>query len=692
MMYRVGVDIGGTFTDLVAVESRGGALYSHKTLSTPEAPEVAVLNGLREMLSRLGASLADVETIIHGTTLVTNALIERKGVPTALITTKGFRDVLEFGREQRYDIYDLFLKFPEPLVPRYLRFEVSERISRDGEILVPIDIGDVEAIVPTLVEAGIRSCAIAFLHSYQNPQHERVVADYLRQRLPDLWIATSADVSPEIGEYERMVTAVATAYVGPLVDAYLSRLESSLNEGGFRGQLFLMHSAGGLLAPNVARRFPIRLLESGPAGGALLASHLLKVFNERGLLAFDMGGTTAKTTIISEEGIDVLPVLEVARVHRFKKGSGLPVRTPVVDLIEIGAGGGSIARVDELGLLKVGPISAGANPGPACYGLGGSEPTVTDACVVLGYYDPESFLGGRFALKKRNAEEAIARLAQLLGMSLVDAAWGIYEIVSQNMAGAARVHLIEKGRDPRVFAVLAFGGAGPAHAAYVARIVGAKRVIIPPLAGVASAVGFLVGAPTFDFARSMPSVLSQTRIEDVVRLYEEMETLGVKVLREAGISPEEVRRTRWAEMRLVGQFHQIRVDIPGDLTDEHRFRMTVREKFHAEYRKRYHDVLADHEIMVLTWGLTVRGPAPAVRLTELNHGNATGPVGFRQAFFPGRGFNAVPVYRRSELRPGLTIQGPALVEEPEATTVIPPNDSVFVHPAGHLIISVGSEG
>lgn len=503
MTFRVGMDIGGTFTDLVLLEQAGGKLELHKLLTTPADPAEGALRGLEELLAKRALRLADCTTLVHGTTLVTNAVIERRGAATALLTTRGFRDLLEMGTEQRYDIYDLFLRYPEPLVPRRWRIEVDERLTRDGEVLRE---PDVREQVARLLGQGVEAIAVCFLHSYRRPDHERAVARMVRETFPQLAVSASCEVVPEIREYERTSTTVCNAYVQPLIDRYLRRLERELEARGFRGRFYLMQSSGGLCSPDVARQLPVRLLESGPAGGALVGAYFGRQLGLADLIAFDMGGTTAKVCLVTAGRPELTSEMEAARVHRFKRGSGLPVKTPVLDLIEIGAGGGSIAFANRLGLLQVGPDSAGADPGPACYGFGGDEPTVTDACLALGYLDPVTFLGGEMRLDAGAADRTLEKLGRQLGLD-GRTAWGIYSVVCENMAAAARVHVIEKGHDPRRYPLIAFGGAGPVHAARVARALGTPEVIVPPVSGVASALGFLVAPVSFEFARSLPGEL-----------------------------------------------------------------------------------------------------------------------------------------------------------------------------------------
>ena len=463
---RFGFDIGGTFTDFVLIDEQSGAIRTHKTLTTPHDPALAVLQGWRELVS--AAEAPHVESAIHGTTLFTNALIERKGARTAFLTTRGFRDILEMGKEMRYDIYDLLLVLPEPLVPRRLRLEVEERLNGRGEVVTPLRMPEVEQVAEVLAEADVEAVAICFLHAFTNPEHEQAAGVRLAERLPGLRISMSHEVAPEIREYERMSTTVCNAYVQPLAETYLGQMEVRLRDAGFARELFLMLSSGGVSTLATAVKFPIRLVESGPAAGALAAVFYGELLDEPDLVSFDMGGTTAK--MCHHGGRPAMSDnFEIARVHRFKRGSGLPVRVPTIELIEIGAGGGSIARKDELGLLKVGPDSAGADPGPACYGLGGDQPTVTDADLLLGYLNPEFFLGGRMTLDRSASERAIAGLAAEMNLSALDTAHGIFQVVNENMISATRVHVAERGADPRRLKLMAIGGAGPVHAYEIAR-------------------------------------------------------------------------------------------------------------------------------------------------------------------------------------------------------------------------------
>jgi 5-oxoprolinase (ATP-hydrolysing)/N-methylhydantoinase A len=689
--WRIGFDIGGTFTDFILYDAAEGAVQLHKRLTTPHDPSEAALLGLQELVAMGGIGLAEVGEIIHGTTLVTNAVIERKGAKLGLITTRGFRDVLEMGTEQRYDIYDLFLGFPAPLVPRDLRLEVAERVDRDGRVIEALNEDAARAALRALREAGVEAVGVCFLHAYRNPAHEQVVGRIAREEFPDLSVSLSADVVAEMWEYQRCVTTCANAYVQPLVDRYLKRLEHELAARGFAGALRLMHSAGGLVSPATARALPIRLLESGPAGGGLATALFGELAGKKDVISFDMGGTTAKACMVEDGRVEIAPMLEAGRVHRFSKGSGLPIKAPVIDMIEIGAGGGSIAGIDEVGLLKVGPHSAGSDPGPACYSMGGDKPTVTDANLVLGYYDPGFFLGGRMSLDKPAAERAVESVAGPLGLGVLEAAWGIHKVVVESMASAARVHLVEKGKDPRAYAMVGFGGAGPAHAADVARALGVREVIIPPASGAASALGFLAAPLSFELVRSLP--LEFSKDFDAVRLnvlLAELEAEGRGRLAEAGVAPEQIRVERSADMRLVGQMHDIAVGLPaGEIGPQSL--AEIRANFARIYAARYTSVYEGARMEAINFRLRCVGPAPRLSLTgAVGGGDATKAVkGTRRAWFEG-GWQETRVYDRYALASGDEVRGPAIIEERESTTIVPPGDVVQIDTSLNLRIAIAA--
>ncbi len=693
--YRIGFDIGGTFTDFILLDAERSEIRLHKCLTTPRDPSLGALRGMAELLDAAGLTLGDIDEIIHGTTLVTNALIERTGARLGLITTRGFRDILEIGTEQRYDIYDLFLQFPTPLVPRRHRLEITERMDRDGTPVLPVDLAEVRAAAQRLVGEGVEAVAICFLHAYRNSVHEQQAADAIRANFPDLAISLSSEVVAELWEYQRCTTTCANAYVQPLMASYLRTLERELHLRGFHGQLYLMHSAGGLLSPETARAFPIRMLESGPAGGGLATAFFGAAAGQADVISFDMGGTTAKACLIENGRAAIAPIMEAARVHRFKKGSGLPIKAPVIDMIEIGAGGGSIAAIDEVGLLRVGPRSAGADPGPACYGRGGTEPTVTDANLLLGYYDPAFFLGGRMALDRDAAERALASVGVRLGLSAVDTAWGIHRMVVENMAAVARIHIVEKGRDPRNYAMVGFGGAGPAHAVEVARVLGLRQVLIPPASGAASALGFLAAPLSFEQVRSHPVRLGEAEAATTIEaILAELEAAAREHLAAAGIAAADIVAERSADMRLEGQMHEINVALPDGIITAERI-PDVRAAFAKVYAARYTSVYEGVGVQAISFRVRCRGPLPALSLAEARADAAIGSrhpdtarKGVRAAWFGDR-FVDTPVYDRYALAPGATIAGPAIVEEREATTILLPGDAARVEASGMLAITIG---
>lgn len=691
--WRVGFDIGGTFTDFVLYDAAEGTVTLHKRLTTPHDPSEAALIGLGELLEKRGIGFGEVAEMVHGTTLVTNAVIERKGAELGLITTKGFRDILEMGTEQRYDIYDLFVAFPAPLVSRELRLEVAERIDAGGKVVTPLDEEGVLHAAEALVAAGCEAIALSFLHAYANPAHERRAAGIIRAAFPDISVSVSSDVVAEMGEYQRTVTTCANAYVQPLMVRYLDRLETALAARGFTGALRLMHSAGGLVSLDSARAFPIRLLESGPAGGGLATALFGKAAGRDDVISFDMGGTTAKACMIENGRAEIAPMMEAARVHRFTKGSGLPIKSAVIEMIEIGAGGGSIAAIDEVGLLKVGPQSAGSDPGPACYGMGGLQPTVTDANLVLGYYDPGFFLGGRMSLDLEAARAAMARVAEPLGIGIEAAALGIHKVVVESMAAAARVHLVERGNDPRNYAMVGFGGAGPAHAADVARVMGIGEVIIPPASGAASALGFLAAPLSFEAVRSLRTEFSEGFDAAAVNdLLAGIEAEGRGHLARAGLSEAEITVERSADMRLVGQMHDISVPLPpGPLSAE--ALPEIRAAFHRAYAARYAIPFEEARFEAVNFRVRCAGPTPQLSLSGAAGGAdpAAKVKGSRLAWFES-GAAETKVYDRYALVPGDVIPGPAIIEEHEATTVIAPGDSVSVDGGLNLCIRVGAQG
>ena len=683
-------DVGGTFTDFVVVDlDAGDVVGRHKVLTNAVFPARGVLRGWSSMIED-GLHPETVDFAVHSTTLVTNSIIERKGAVTALVTTQGFRDILELGREQMYDIYDLFAPPPEPLIPRARRLEIAERVTRDGEILSAPSERDIELLASQLREKGVEAIAIAFLHAYRNAANENLVAAGLRERLPGVEVSTSADVAPIAGEYERTSTVAADAFTKPAVASYVAELSDALRDSGVGSGLHLMMSSGEIASAQTASKRPVRLLESGPASGAIAAAFYGSISGHPDILSLDMGGTTAKACVIEDGKPEMAQLLEAARVRRFMKGSGLPIVSPVVDLIEIGAGGGSIARCDELGLLKVGPESAGADPGPACYGLGGDQPTVSDANLALGYLNADYFLGGTIPLDAEAASRAVTNLGNQLGLQPTATAWGIHRIVNENMAAAARVHIIERNRDPRSLALIAFGGAGPAHAIAVARLLGSKKVIFPPGAGVASALGSLVAPVAYSAGRTMLTRLDQTNWSEIARLYEELIREASRELASAGIEGDQITYRKWAEMRLEGQYHEIEVPLPaGDISCDHV--PQIKEAFSAAYSDRYGRMLEGLPIEALQWRLTATGPERAVELRRQSLGaeDASAAIkGTRQVFFDAGEWTETNVYDREMLAPGMRFLGPAIVEEREATCVIHPGDRVRVDEYLSLVVDI----
>jgi N-methylhydantoinase A len=634
---------------------------------------LAVENALRPVLENGSVKAGERGTLIHGTTLVTNALIERKGAPTALLTTAGFRDAVEIGREHRYELYDLNLDLPKPLVPRRLRFDVPERMAADGSVLQPLDEAFVRRLVGELRDKGIKAIGVCYLNSFRNPAHEKRTAKIITEVAPEIRVSLSSEVVAEIREFQRSSTTLANVYVQERVSAYLAQLQARLDKIAFAGSFFVMLSSGGIATRETSARFPVRLLESGPAAGALAAAQAGLLCGHRDLLSFDMGGTTAKLCVIDDGEPLKTHEFEVDRVYRFRKGSGLPVRIPVIDMIEIGAGGGSIARVDTLGLLKVGPESSGADPGPVCYRQGGTEPTVTDADLVLGYLDPKYFLGGRMQLDFDGARNALGRLGEKLRMTPERVAWGIHQIVNENMANAARAHLGERGKDPRRMPMYAFGGAGPVHGYRVAEILRLPALISPFGAGVGSTFGLLAAPLAFDFVRSAYSRLDELDWNFANSLLDEMATEGRKVLESSGLAANLVTYQRTADMRYIGQGHEVSVSLPdGILNAEHL--PWIAAAFEDIYRGLYGRKGPDVPLEVINWRVVASGPRPEMNLKLPREGAKKGKdarKGSRQAYFPEQGgYVETVIYDRYVLDPGVEFAGPAIVEERESTLII----------------------
>ena len=686
-MYRVGIDIGGTFTDLLLVGEDGTAVIG-KTLTTPGDPSLAVENALRPLLENGTIKAGERGTLLHGTTLVTNALIERKGAPTALLTTVGFRDAVEIGREHRYELYDLNLELPKPLVPRHLRFDVPERIAADGSVLQSLDEAFVGRLVAELRDKGIKAIAVSYLNSFRNSAHERRTAEIIAEVAPTIRVSLSSEVVAEIREFQRTSTTLANVYVQERVSDYLAQLQERLDGIGFVGSFFVMLSSGGIATRETAARFPVRLLESGPAAGALAAAQAGILAGHRDVLSFDMGGTTAKLCVIENGQPSKTHEFEVDRVYRFRKGSGLPVRIPVIDMIEIGAGGGSIARVDSLGLLKVGPDSSGADPGPVCYGQGGTEATVTDADLVLGYLDPDYFLGGKMRLDTKRARQALSRLAEPLGMTVEQAAWGVHQIVNENMANAARAHLNERGKDPRRMPMYAFGGAGPVHGYRVAEILRLPALISPFGAGVGSTFGLLAAPLAFDFVRSAYSHLDQQDWRLANQLLDVMAEEGRKILESSGLPAKEIRYQRTADIRYVGQGHEVSVRLPSGVLDEQHVPQITAE-FEETYRGLYGRKGPDVALEIINWRVVASGPRPEMNLQLPRDSSEKRDArkGARRAYFPeSGGFVETAVYDRYGFKPGVEFTGPAIVEERESTLIVGPSGCARVDKNLNVIV------
>jgi len=690
MTTGLGCDIGGTFTDFALVNDETGQIDIHKCLTTPADPSMAIEEGTRALRARRPGSIGETDFLIHGTTLVINAVIERKGAKTGLITTEGFRDTLAIGREKRYDGYDLQIAFPKPLVNRALRQEVSERLHVSGDTLAPLDMASARNAVGALIEAGVESIAVCLLHAYRNPAHEQKIRDLISEMAPDMPISLSSDVLPELNEYDRTSTTVVNAYAKPVTADYLTRIENRMGDHGFTGELLLMLSSGGITSVDTAREFPVQIIESGPAAGALGAAYYAKLAGIEQVLSFDMGGTTAKMCLVQGGEVSKTMDFEVAHVHRFKKGSGIPVRIPVVDLMEIGAGGGSIAWVTEVGTIQVGPESSGAEPGPACYGQGGERPTVSDADLVLGYLDAEHFLGGEMALDARAAGEAIHNhIAGPLSLDLADAAFGIHGIVNENMASAAKVYVTEHGEDPSQYTLVAFGGAGPVHAVDLARRLGCPRILIPPRAGVASALGMIVAPISYDTVRSHRMSIAGINAAGLSTLYDEM-AAECRERMPSGIDASTISYHRSVDMRYAGQGYDVNVPLgDSDLTEP-----SLRTRFNGVYEKLYGRVYDDLALDVVNFRLTASAP-PKQNLADGNRSGsvAAKPVRSRNAYCPAAGgFRDHAVYRRADLGQGFAVAGPAIIEEDESTTIVGSDGHLTVDGHGSLIITLAGKG
>ncbi|QIG78773.1 hydantoinase/oxoprolinase family protein [Stakelama tenebrarum] len=684
---RIGVDIGGTFTDLVLHDEARGITHTGKRLTTPEAPSRAIIEGIGRLLAETGTEPEQISAIVHGTTLVTNTVLERTGARVGLIATDGLTDQIEMGRETRYDTDNLFQPAVPVIVPRDLRRGVIERILADGTVHTPLDVAMLEAQLRSLVDAGVEALAIAFMNAYRNPEHELRAKAVAERLFPNLPVTISSAVAPEIREYERTNTACVNAYVQPRVRGYLDRLTEELAAMGFAGDLSIMLSSGGVTTIEEAKAFPVRLIESGPAAGAIAAAHIARKIGEDHLISFDMGGTTAKMCLIENATPHVKHDFEAGRLERFKQGSGLPLKVAVVDMIEISGGGGSIAAVDKLGLMKVGPRSASSVPGPVAYGLGGTEPTVTDADLLLGYLNPEFFLGGEMALRLDDVRSAIAeRLADPLGMRGADAAAGIQGIVNESMAAATRMHLAEKGKDPRDYTMLAFGGAGPVHAYALARLLGVRRLVVPMGAGVISAFGFLVAAPAVNDSRGYFERLERVDWQHVSGLYGEMEARARNMFAAMGARADDIQIEYAADMRYSGQGFEITVPLPENCLEGGRTD-AVREAFQTRYRQLFNRSVENIPVEAVNWRLSASLPAQDISLAH-NVRDEPAERGTRDVTFPGHGPVPARVYNRYALQHGVRIEGPAVFEERESSFIIGPEAVAEVDEHANLVVTI----
>ena len=683
MPYRVGFDVGGTFTDFV-LQSPSGELTAGKRLTTYPDPSEACLAGLDALLAQAGVPWSDVAQAVHGTTLGSNVVIERKARGVGLLTTRGFRDVLIIGREKRYQVYDLQIEKPASLIPRRLIGEVTERVLADGTVRTPLEEADARRSIRALAARGVTTLAVCLLHAYLNPAHERRLATLVAEEAPHVTVTLSHEVSPTFREYERTSTTVVNAYVMSIVREYLRGLATAMGRRGYRGRLFVMQSSGGIATAEAMQRYPVRMIESGPAAGALMAAAYGELTGHRELIAFDMGGTTAKLALIENGRPATTTAFELHRVNN-APGSGLPMNIQAIDLVEIGAGGGSIAQA-RLGVIAVGPESAASTPGPVCYGRGGMDPTVTDADVVLGYINPDYFAGGSIKLEAGAAARAIEeRVARPLGLSLEDAAWGIHAIVNTNMELATRVVSIERGRDPRDLTLVAFGGSGPVHGCRLAQALGIPRIVLPASAGVTAAIGLLAAEVRFDVARTYVRRLDAVDGAALDAMYDEMSAQAIAVVQESAVAGD-VMVARSADARYVGQGYEVTVPIPRGRLDAAAL-ARVQASFHEVYAARYGYANPAEPVEVVTWKLSAVGGSPRIALAKSGASSAdVRRKATRRAYFPeARGYTDTPVYDRYELAAGTSLTGPAIVEERESTTVLPPGVTATVDEYANLI-------
>ena len=680
---RMGVDIGGTFTDVVIeVESKQ---FSTKVLTTYIAPENAIIDGLHQVCAKAGVAPSDIGQIIHGTTLATNALIERRGAKTALITTEGFRDVIEMRTESRFEQYDLNLTLPEPLIPRQSRFTISERVDATGGVLVDLDRAEIEAVADQINAAGYESIAVGLIHSYLNPDHERMVSDILAEKLPDVMVSLSSEVSPQMREYERFNTVVANAYIKPLMKSYLGRLKGRLEDEGADCSVFLMHSGGGIISIQSAADFPVRLVESGPAGGAVFAANTAARYGLGKVLSFDMGGTTAKICLIKNQTPKTSRVFEVARTYRFKKGSCMPISIPVIDIVEIGAGGGSLAHIDSMRQIRVGPESAGSEPGPACYGRGGDKPAVTDADLVLGKLNPDNFAGGSIQLHADSSADALVNvLGKTLDMDAQTAAFGLAEVVDENMANAARVHAVENGEDLSEYTMIAFGGAAPLHAGRLCEKLGVDRLLVPTGAGVVSAIWFLRAPFSFEANRSVYMKLSDFKPDVIKSLLTELQDEATGFVRSCDASSDIISEFK-VYMRYTGQGWEIPISLSAEQAMSPNAD-TFLKLFEADYSALFGRTVDGMDVEITVWSVNATTPPEQVAQIALASDKGAATVAGQRALFDPAlaAVTDAQVVLRDDMETGQTVQGPAVVTEDETTIIVPSSRQVTAQPDGTI--------
>lgn len=682
---RVGVDIGGTFTDIAL--DVGGVLHSTKILTDYELPERAILTGVKSVIDAAGLKLSDIDQLIHGTTLATNALIERRGAKTAFITTEGFRDTLEMRTENRFEQYDINITLPPPLIEREHRYTLRERLDVHGDVLIAPEQSDIDALVERVAEGNYESIAVGLIHSYVNGAHERLLRDALQRRLPNVSVSISSEVSPQMREFERFNTVCANAYVKPLIKSYLDRLVVTLKQSGADCPVFMIHSGGGIISVQSAAEFPVRLVESGPAGGAIFAADIARKYSLDSVVSFDMGGTTAKICLIENQVPKTAKTFEVARTYRFKKGSGMPISIPVVEMVEIGAGGGSIASIDSMRQIRVGPHSAGSEPGPACYGRGGLEPTITDANLLLGRLDPDNFAGGAMRLSIDNATSATARvIGAPLNMEAVTAAYGVCEVVDENMANAGRVHAVESGKDIAEYTMITFGGGGPLHAARLCEKMGVSRFLVPAGAGVGSAIGFLRAPFGYEAVRSAFVRLSEFDAPQVNALIDDMKAESIGFLRQ-GMPEGEPELECTAFMRYVGQGWEIPVSLPFkpfSNSDTAQFKAL----FEAAYTQFFGRPIEGPDVEIVSWSVKASSPLlPVQPVQQISASHRAHEVSRREVFdVVSGGFVDAGIFQREELQPGARVDGPAIIAERETSTFVSSSFTATVQPDGCLLV------